>query len=461
MLSWLSRNKGKILILYAIKLALFFPNMAHAEQLFAEIFETSTTTTGASWCVNLNGNSWDANSFGEGYEGTYPDGTIVDETGNGSDTFDCLIENSGSKNPDTNRLWQYFGYSPTDDVNLWNEGDYWIKWSEAQDLYSLFHFDGIEWTTPQEGSECVSDPRTRILDFTPLDNSTTSSPVNFSLNACVNQDDLGTIKGVNITLHNIDQNVLLVSSFSPNDIELVDEDIETGGLYTFATTTTLGDGNYRIKACITRSYLGFAIGLFSPISDCQSHQFVVGEETFIGSISQRIWGDTNAILNGTGATSTQALANTCNPLGGNFDIIQCATFLTIPDSASLSQTMEDAREGILTRVPWGYFTRTVSILNNPATTTIQAWTASIQVGAGNDLTPEITTITIDPSDMLAGGASLLESVHDPITNKSPRDVFYPMVQLTIALSVIMTILADLAQSHNHANNQEGRKGKLS
>jgi hypothetical protein len=62
-------------------------------------------------------------------------------------------------------------------------------------------------------------------------------------------------------------------------------------------------------------------------------------------------------------------------------------------------------------------------------------------------------------DMITGGGQVLESVHDPFNNKTPHDVFYPMVQLTIALGVVMTILADLMKSHK--NEDTSRQGKLS
>jgi hypothetical protein len=329
-------------------------------------------------------------------------------------------------------------------------------------------FDNYEYYTdgdvpPEPILACEEDPATRIIDFSPLDGETVSNPVTFSLDACIDPEDLGTIKGVNISLHNIDQNVLLLGTLSPSDIYLLDqEDIDIAGLFQFSTSTYIGEGNYRLEACIERSYFfGFIVNPFSDISDCISHQFVVGTSTYIGNISQRIFGDTNDFLNGLTATSSEALANTCNPLNSNFGIRECMTFLFIPDAYSLSLTMEDARTGILTRVPWGYFTRVINILSSTATSTLPAWTASIQVGAGNDMTPEITTITIDPADMLAGGASLLDSVQDPITNKTARDVFLPMVQLTVALAVIMTIISDLTSSHRHANEEKSRAGKLS
>ncbi len=461
MLSWMSRNKGKLLILYAIKVALFIPHVAFAYTAFtwddyaggtAEISNLGVyTVTGVSNVIFTGTTS--------------PDNQAVNYTGAGGITpgypypYDTL----------NNTIYSNFG------TGVWygmvcfgvsgGGGGDCVGFPERQLEYSI-NVTGTD--TPSfpntnitlGTSTCGSNPETRIIDFDPQDGATTTSPVSFALSACINADDIGTIKGVNITLHNIDQNVLLLGSFSPNDIILLDdENVQTPGLYNFSTSTVIGDGNYRIEACVERSYFfGFIINPLSSVSDCVSHQFIVGTSTFIGNISQRIYGDTNDFFAALTATSSEALAATCNPIGGNFGVRECSAFLFIPDAAGLNATMEDARTGILSRVPWGYFTRVVTILNTTSTTTLPSWTASIQVGPGS-LTPEITTITIDPGDMLAGGATLLESVHDPITNKSPRDVFYPMVQLTVALAVLMTIIADLTRAH-HAES-EGRSGKLS
>lgn len=311
--------------------------------------------------------------------------------------------------------------------------------------------------------DCNTNPTSRILNFLPNDGVLVDNPVEFGINACINEEDLGIISGINITLHNIDQNVLLLSEFSPSDIYLLrEESIETPGLFSYSTTTTLGYGNYRIEACIKRSYFfGFIINPLSSINDCQSHQFIVGEPTFIGNISQTIYGETNDFLNGLTATSSAALAATCNPIGGNFGIRECISFLLIPSAGDLQNTMQTARTGILSRAPWGYVNRVYTIFSNTATSTLPSFTASIQVGAGNTETPEITTITIDPGDMIAGGGALLDSIRDPITDKSPRDVFEPMVQLTIALGVLFTIITDLVSSHRHANEEQSRTGKLS
>ncbi len=311
---------------------------------------------------------------------------------------------------------------------------------------------------------CEDNDTTRIIEFTPLDGATTTGPdVDFSLDACIDNEDLGTFQGLNITLHNIDQNVLLVSDFSPNDIYLLRErDIETSGLYQFSTTTTLADGNYRLEACIERSYLfGFIVNPLNINAICQSHQFIVGSSTFIGNISQNLFRDTQNFYNGLTATSSEALARTCSVVSLDFDIRQCVIFLFLPDANSLTQTMNNAREGIFSRAPWGYFTRFVAIMTSSATSSLPVFTAQFQTGAGGDMTPDIETIEIDPSDMIAGAGALLEDTRDPFTNKNARDVFEPFIQLSIAIAVIFTIVADITRTHKNENEVQSRQTKLS
>lgn len=305
------------------------------------------------------------------------------------------------------------------------------------------------------------NPTTRLLNFTPLDNSlaTSSEPVQFTLNACVDEADIGTIKGVNISLHNIDQNVLFIDFLSDNDIWFIDDrDIQTSGLYTFSTSTVLDDGNYRIEACIARSYFwGFFANPFSNITDCQSHQFIVGTSTFIGNISQNAWTETQDYLSGKASTSTLAMAKTCNPLSGDFSVIDCLAFLLVPDGQATKSTLDNLKTTFLTRAPWGYLTRFVSILTSSATTTLPVFTAQVQIGAGDDMTPEITELTFDMGDMIGGGGALLDSIRDPINNKSVRDIFEPIVQLAIALAVMMTIIWDIARMNSEGESRKATK----
>lgn len=306
----------------------------------------------------------------------------------------------------------------------------------------------------------IESTNTRIIDFNPQDLEViaSSTPVEFDITAYVNSDDLGAIQGIRIELRNIDQNDLLfgvLSQISADDFVIVDEEIETAGLYYYATTTDpLPVGNYRLRACLRRSVFGLVSNYFDVFTnvvagepDCISHQFVVGTSTFIGNLSQAGFDELNDFVTGLSATSTEALAAQCNPLNSNFGIRECLLYLFIPSGENFQSVITGLRDGILIRVPWGYVTRTVNILSSNSTSTIPAFTASIRVGSS-----EYEELTFDPADMIAGAGTLLDGIQDPIYEKNLEDVFRPIIQAIVAMLVLFTIMSDIMGSHKHVGD---------
>lgn len=302
----------------------------------------------------------------------------------------------------------------------------------------------------------ANDFTTRIISFHPLEGTTQStSSVHFDINAYINNDDVGNIIGIRISLHNINQNTLgwLLGNFAPDDFDIVNQNVQDPGFFYAATDTPIAIGNYRIRACLKRTYFfGWVQNNFANIiddaRDCQSHQFVVGTSTFVGSLSQNGFNEYNDFINGLSATSTEALARTCNPINLDFGIRECLTYLLIPGGDALDNTLQGLRQGILVRVPWGYATRVATILSNPATTTLPSWTASIRIASST-----YTTLSFNPGDMLAGAGSLVDSIRDPVYNVNLRDIFYTICQLIVAIAVIMTIFADITKSHEHVKGE--------
>jgi hypothetical protein len=305
---------------------------------------------------------------------------------------------------------------------------------------------------------------TRIINFTPDDNVTVTGPnVFFEVNAYVNQQDIGTISGIKITLHNIDQNVLLLGALSPSDIYLYEGNIDTAGFFNFSTTTVIGNGNYRLEACLERSYFGgWIVNPFANVvkndSDCKSHQFVVGTSTFIGTVSQNGYSILNELANGTTtATSTAQAANCYFWFPSNFNPFKCGTFLFVPDGNYLNVSLKSFRDGVLTRVPWGYVNRFFVILTSSSSASLPTFTVPIHTGSPHNLAT--TTFTIDTGDMLTGANALLTETRDPFYNKNIRDIVEPFVQLSIALGVLFTILIDIIGSHKHGDEPQVKQDK--
>lgn len=350
--------------------------------------------------------------------------------------------------------------------NVASPGEYVAYWSSGntanQQSYCFFDWDGSGvnlshcGTPPGGGGDPCDSGDTRICGFTPENGDVVTGPdVTFTLDAWLASQDLTGNDRIRVFLHNIDQNVLLLGFLSNNDKILLDEKFFNGedGHFAFSTTTPLADGNYRIEAYIDRQvFFGWFLNPFAGGHQDISKQFIVGSSTFIGNLSQNGFNILNGTLASSTATSSLALVAQCNPLGSyGFNMVNCLAGLFIPDANQVNTTITSMRDGILTRLPWGYFTRFAVILSSTATSSLPSYTVEFAQNTASDT----TTLSFDPGDMLAGGGSLVNSIHDPYNNKTLRDIFEPIVQLVVGLMVLFTIVADLTGSHKDSANSPG------
>lgn len=247
--------------------------------------------------------------------------------------------------------------------------------------------------TFEDDGVLIVDTRTRIIDFNPAEGAILTGPeIDFDLDVYINENDVSNNSRILIELFNIDQNQFLFS-LDDKSIVLVNEMATTSGYYTYATSTNLSDGNYRVRASLTRAYFGILKNPFSDINDTQNHQFVVGTSTFIGNIQQNLFTDIGTIIGNTSATSTSALAGSCNPLSGQFGIINCLTFLMVPDSGQLQESFISFKENIGTHFPLGYITDFMVIMSSTTTrplVVIDATIPSVLPGGGANVHLDLT-----------------------------------------------------------------------
>lgn len=344
-----------------------------ADQTF-QIYDSSTPMDCQS--ITQPANAW-------GFTGDYGQHFAVDIAMSGSA---CTLPSSTS------------GHSYYLKATSWFSG-YLAHWSYNSG-YPFYLISG--------GTTAPPDYRTRITDLQPSNASTTGNSVAFHMGAYINADDLGSIFKLRITLHNIDQNVLLLSAFSPSDIVLYDADATTSGDFSFSTTTIIGDGNYRLEATLQNTnnvvnYLTGGISGYFGVIDRKSTQFTVNEGTFIGLISQQSYGAMGAIFASTTATSTAVLAQSCYPFSGQFDTNKCLAFMFIPDAGMVQDTLTNFKDNVALHFPLGYITDFITIMS---TSTIGSL-------------PEINLIL--PSALGLGTPSLhlaLTGVLDPILNST-------------------------------------------
>lgn len=323
----------------------------------------------------------------------------------------------------------------------------------------VFDADGLD-----TGDPCDTGA-TRICGFTPENGTTIESTdgfadVDFTLDAFLATEDVDGTNRVRVEMTNIDQNVLLFGLLSTNTHTLLNEKLgaDDAGHFAFATTTPLPNGNYRVRVILQKTlFFGWIRNPFADDTAIEiSKQFIVGEGTFIGNLSQNGFSILYGEQNSRTATSSLALVARCNPLGSaGFDMVDCLSGLLVPDSGQIQTTMEGARNGILSRAPWGYLTRFVTILSSSATSTLPSYTVTF---AGNN-SSDTYSLAFNPGDMLAGGATLLTNVRDPYNSKNARDIFEPIIKVVVAMMVLLTIVADVAGSHRHEPEVGQNKNK--
>lgn len=339
-----------------------------------------------------------------------------------------------------------------------NQGSPYRLGIEASNMDSL-SMTGDDYLRVYDGGGYVpGDTTTHIVEMLPANNSTTTSagsttPIDISLHAYINPDDLTTIKGVLIELENIDQNVIfsnLLSFFGASNTQtLFYGSATTSGDFYFATTTDLPDGNYRIHATLDAEYFGMFT--FFNNYDEQSNQFIVGTSTWLGNIAQTTFSESQDFYGALQATSSSAMAGTCSPFSSAFGIRECLSFLFVPDTEQLTSTMESFRDGVLVRIPWGYVTRVYDIFT--ASTTEALPVISYEFDDRGGMAGVVWEI--DPGDMIAGAGTLLDSVEDRNGN-TIRDVMEIMVKSLIALAVVFTIVSDVMGAHKHKNEERNQ-----
>lgn len=361
----------------------------------------------------------------------------------------------------TNYMWTYFRES-SGVVGVDGDGTVCFG-NPIPDASNKVYYDGsASWTgngtadlikllVDDDNSSQTPDFSTHIVSLTPIDETVISStgtttPITIALSAYVAEEDMGTYSGVRIEFQNIDQNTIFSSLLSfvgvGNTETLFFGNATTSGPFSFTTIKDLPVGNYRINATMQKSYLGIFNGI--RVFDEQSSQFIVGTSTWIGSIRQTTFENTDAFFGTLNATSSSALAQSCSPFTSSFGIRECLGFLFIPDTAQLTSTMNSFRDGVLVRVPWGYLTRVYDIFNASSTEALP--NISFTFGAGP---LEGDVWNIDTNEMVASAGDLLDSAVDRNGN-TIRDVLEPLVKLLVSIAVIFSIIMDMTGSHSHS-----------
>lgn len=147
---------------------------------------------------------------------------------------------------------------------------------------------------------------------------------------------------------------------------------------------------------------------------------------------------------GLTATTTEGTMSSCNMISLSFNLGDCLFVLFYPNLTDFTPVWTTARDGLMSRAPWGYATRLITILSDTASTTVASSTLPVAVIAFPNTLPLYgSTLRFDFGDMLTQGGDIMNSITDPISGLSAREIFEPMIKLFIALTAIVIIFHDI------------------
>lgn len=324
--------------------------------------------------------------------------------------------------------------------------------------YLVFTYNGSSFNFVSSGSTST----TEIITTTPNNNAlvATSTSFTFGVTGYISENDFVDGMKVSVQYSNggFESSQLVGPVFSqiqqPDSRGTFTWNITSAGAFDFSTTTSLTTiGNYDLQARITKpkfSVLG--INFLTTDVDYKHNHFIVATSTAYGSLRDNVQNEWETF---TGVASSSINTSVCNPISGNFSIVPCTSLLFIPSTASLVQSTNILHDTILAKFPWGYVTRLIVILTDTtSSTTLPAFTASVDFRAGSSGSSDVSTLTFDPQDMIAGGAAAVASIQDTRGyGITLRDVAEPIIKLIVALFVIIIIWHDLMGMVHHRKHQ--------
>jgi len=302
---------------------------------------------------------------------------------------------------------------------------------------------------------------TRIIELTPGGGSTTStsSLQTFTVEGYINPDDFeaSTTIEFSVTRDSSSQSLFMLAeidsigslygfkvtfvattsgpftySYATDTSAYLEGVYSIVGQINIATTTTVT--NFLSQAWTTlTTALEIANGSLTDTTTSnvvrKTDTFIIGNKTYYDTARDQIVEERNNVM---------ADGSVCSPLSGNFEIVGCISFLIIPTPAMMSQVWTDLYNGVLTRFPFGYITRLMSIMQyatpieppaivytygSSAPAVLQGKTTTFQVFDHFDLIPTIKA--------------------DDGSNKNIWDIVMPYWVNIVGLAVLLVILNDL------------------
>ena len=295
------------------------------------------------------------------------------------------------------------------------------------------------------------DNSTRIIELQPPNATTTASTsVTLSYKVYIGPNDVGADIDYNTSEINTPASLFgwIGSFFSGTSTQPYSLAFKvtatTTGEYDYSTTTTLQNtGQYLSTLTLNRcwSILCLTINDANGNQITEAHRFVVLQNSDFGSSTAGTLDYLNNALSISSASTTAStsLAYACSAL--TFDWSKCTLFLFVPDTTQLDKVLETLKSGILSRAPFGYLTRIMSLIATSSTTTLPVLSYTFQA----DSPLASTTISYDVSSLMTQSAALSNEMKSNIAGnqKTVWQIFETPVKIFIYLVLLLAMLRDV------------------
>lgn len=317
----------------------------------------------------------------------------------------------------------------------------------------------------------IPDTSTHFISLTPPNASTTATTTNLGADVFANNNDfpqpgrlhISAIQDGAFACENSGAVIDAIqncsgenSPASPFTIDFyATADQLLAGEYDLSTTTTFtGGGKWNIEYDIqVGSRPWYFLGLVQTFSTIISTttQITIGQLSPIDVVRANIASSTARVTNltngGIGAilgSTTASLAGACVPVSFSFNVGDCLTLLIYPGDQAIGDDFTIIKE----LPPWGYVFRFIDIINSPISS------SSLPVidytFATSSPMSVIGDIQFDPFGSIAQSGALIDSmVSDRANPENVWQIFQPVIQIIVYLTLFGMILHDLTGIYNH------------
>lgn len=308
-------------------------------------------------------------------------------------------------------------------------------------------YEVFEWTGEEVSAGDLES--TRIILIDPGNDeivATSSSTFLLSVEYFLSEDDFdnyGDDDFIRVRYKNDTQTIVFsgihaISAVTDPWEQTYEDEIVGYSYQTFSTTTTPVEiGRYTVEAYIIRptfTLLGFTIG------ETVLAQFI--DSFIMGSTTQydKIKDETGSELEALGVSGIES---SCGEDLSILSPIKFAICLFAFDGTGITQVLINAKEGFMTRVPFGYINRMYDIFTDTATTSLPTISYTFNAGPLED-----ATIDFNPWQyMYVDGAPLKDDIVSNDGGENIWEIVEPFYEIIVYLTLALLVFKKLTGVH--------------